>query len=306
MKKVQILMATFNGERYLKEQLDSLILQKEVDVKILISDDGSKDATVEIIKAYQKKYGNNKIDLIYGPQQGFMQNFLNLLQNADRDCKFYSFSDQDDIWCKDKLKVAITQLDNLDNQLPSLYCSRTELINANGFHIGYSPRFKKRPDFKNALVQSIAGGNTMVFNQKSYQLLKKIIYPNRIVSHDWWVYLIISGAGGRVIYDPQPKIFYRQHGTNLVGANNGLIAKIRRFNLMMQGRFKSWNDSNIECLVKNNHLLTSENQKILQQFIFIRNKTMIGKIFLLKDLKLYRQTLLGNFGLYLGFLFNKV
>lgn len=306
MKKVQVLMATFNGEKYLKEQLDSLIMQREVNLKILISDDGSKDATVEIIKDYQAKLGNDKINLIYGPQQGFMQNFLNLLENAVKDCDYYAFSDQDDVWDKEKLKVAIKQLEYLDNQLPSLYCSRTELIDENGHHIGFSPKFKKKPDFKNALIQSIAGGNTMVFNQKSYHLLKKIIYPNTIVSHDWWLYLVISGAGGKVIYDPDPKIYYRQHDNNLVGANTGVIAKIRRFYLMLEGRFKSWNDSNIACLIKNNHLLTSENQKILQQFIFFRNKSIVGKIFLLKNLKLYRQTLLGNCGLYLGLLLNKV
>ena len=299
-------MATYNGENFLKAQLDSLIEQKEVHVKILISDDGSSDNTLEIIEFYQEKFGHEKICYIDGPQQGFMQNFLNLIENADEDCDYYAFSDQDDIWCKDKLKVAITQLENLDNQLPSLYCSRTELINANGYHIGYSPRFKKRPDFKNALIQSIAGGNTMVFNQTSYQLLRALVYSNNIVSHDWWLYLIISGAGGIVIYDPLPKTFYRQHHTNLVGANNGLLAKIRRLYLMMQGRFKTWNDENIICLMNNKHVLTPENQRILEQFILVRKKTMVEKFFLLKNLKLYRQTLLGNCGLYFGFLFNKV
>lgn len=187
-----------------------------------------------------------------------------------------------------------------------LYCSRTELIDEQGHHIGYSPLFKKKPDFKNALIQNIGGGNTMVFNKKTLELLKMTPNIHNIVSHDWWAYILTTGAGGKVIYSPKADILYRQHQSNLIGSNQGLRPRLKRIKGLLDGKFKVWNNIHIKELSLISNLLTEENKILLKLFSKAKEKHFPVSLYYYNQLKLYRQTFLGNLGLLFAILINKI
>lgn len=296
--KITILLATYNGATYLEEQLRSIIKQSAPNCKIIASDDGSTDKTCDILQQYQ-------IETVNSPKQGFAANFLSLLARADNNSKYYAFADQDDVWDLDKISRATKALADIPPDIPALYCSRTMLVDETLKKIGYSPLFDKKPGFKNALVQSIAGGNTMVFNLAALQLLKQATkFP--IVSHDWWAYLLISGAGGQIIYDAKPHIYYRQHNQNIIGSNNNLTARFHRIKMLFQGRLRTWIDKHINALSEVSHLLTTENKKILADFQLARQSNNISRMVKFYKIGLYRQTTLGQLGLVLAAIFNKI
>jgi hypothetical protein len=179
-------------------------------------------------------------------------------------------------------------------------------VNANNQDIGFSPLFIKPTSFANALVQNVGGGNTMVFNDAARRLLQKTGISPEIVSHDWWTYILISGCGGNVFYDPHPSLRYRQHDHNLVGMNTGWAARFIRIRMLWQGRFKKWNDRNIHELNRLHESLTAENKKTLAAFAEARYRWLIPRLIGLKRTGLYRQTFLGNMGLLVAAILNKV
>lgn len=235
---VGILLCTFNGGAYLREQLESFLAQTYSDWCLFVSDDGSTDQTLAVLNDYRLRLGSRLV-LLKGPQRGFAQNFMSLIRNDNIKCDAYAFSDQDDIWLADKLQRSIAALESLPAVVPFLYCSRTRLIDTDGRVTGLTPLFKKRPSFKNALVQSLAGANTMLINEAARELLARTDVDAPIIAHDWLAYLIVSGCGGTVIYDAEPTLLYRQHDANLIGANAGLRNKLKRVRKMLGGRFKA-------------------------------------------------------------------
>jgi glycosyltransferase involved in cell wall biosynthesis len=297
--KTAILLATYNGEKYLAEQLTSIIQQTHKNWTIVASDDGSHDKTIEILGQY-------KIKAHKGPGKGFAANFLSLLDHAGDAYEYYAFADQDDTWNKDKLERAVTFLQTIAIDQPALYCGRTLLVDEHLNSIGHSPLFRKKPDFLNALVQNIAGGNTMVFNNAAYQLLRKTPINHKLVSHDWWAYLLISAAGGTVFYDPQPSLSYRQHGLNLVGSNMDWRARIDRIHKLFQGQLKSWININNDALLDISTLLDPKCRRQLEAFQAARHAWLIPRAFKIMRLGIYRQTFLGQLGLVLAVLCNKI
>jgi len=296
---VTILMATYNGESFLVEQLNSIINQTHKNWTIIASDDGSNDNTVSILK----KYG---LEIHHSQRQGFAANFLSLISKARTDSSYYAFADQDDVWDINKLSRALTKLSSIPKGTPALYCGRTHLVDKNLMNQGYSTLFKKAPSFKNALVQSIAGGNTMVLNSEALALLKQTPNYNSIVAHDWWAYLLISGAGGSVHYDDTPYIHYRQHHGNLAGSNVSWLARLHRIRMLFKGQLKDWIDLNNNNLLAISHLLTPENKLILDHFQEIRRSRFIFKPIKMALCGIYRQTFYEQIGLITGAFFNKI
>ena len=220
--KIQILMSTYNGEKYIKEQLDSIISQTGVDKTLLIRDDGSSDQTVKIIKDYQKMYP--WISYYKGINIGVQNSFFNLIARANSDFDYTAFADQDDMWLPGKLERAVMVLTQLEQQygenLPILYCGAQILTDEKlrPIHATVS-RTVCRPSFGNALVQNICTGCTAVGNKALIEMLKQ--YPpvksEWVIMHDWWLYLTAS-CFGNVYYDQTAYIKYRQHGQNAFGA----------------------------------------------------------------------------------------
>jgi glycosyltransferase involved in cell wall biosynthesis len=304
--KMTILMATYNGEKFLRRQLESIYNQEINNIEIYASDDGSTDQTLSILQEFQTQYPSLKLHILHGPQKGFVKNFLYLINQVPSHNQYYSFCDQDDVWLPLKLSSAILKLQEFEQNKPLLYCSRTKLINEQEEYIGYSPLFTKKESFRNALVQNIGGGNTMVFNQKTLELLKETSKTNSIVSHDWWTYLLVTGAGGKVSYSSEPLIHYRQHETNLIGSNQSLKSRLHRIKGLINGQFKTWNSGNIKELSNLSNLLIDENKIILNKFIKAKNTRFPISLYYYCQLRLYRQNLLGNLGLIFAIITNKI
>ena len=301
---VAVLLCTRNGDRFLAEQLDSINAQDHRNLTVWASDDGSEDNTNHILEEYQALDERDRFAIQFGPKQGFAANFLSLICRPDIEADYYAYADQDDIWQPDKLSRAITKMKSIPSSVPTLYCSRTCLIDENGDYVGLSPLFGKPPSFSNALVQNIGGGNTMVMNKAARDLLCAA-GDRTVVSHDWWAYMLVTGAGGKVIYDSYSSVRYRQHDNNMVGSNNGWQARLLRLRLLLQGRFRNWNTTNALALQQVRHLLTPENRSILDKFCTARNRWLIPRIRGIMRSGIYRQTLIGNIGLMAAIVLNK-
>jgi glycosyltransferase involved in cell wall biosynthesis len=303
---VVIFMCTYNGERFLGDQLDSLEAQIHRNWVLMVSDDCSKDATLDILLQYQANWPRGKINIRNGPQKGFCHNFLLLACDTDIRASYFAFCDQDDVWLPEKLMVALQTITaNQNDNVPFVYCGRTNYVTDKLKPCGMSPLFVFPPSFRNALVQSIAGGNTMVFNLAAKLLIEKA-GPLNVPSHDWWAYLLISGAAGDVFYDPVPYLLYRQHDGALVGGNNSFPAKIKRAMTFLRGRFKYWSTQNIGALKAVNYLLVKNHQETLRIFEALRAAKLRDRIRLMVVCGLYRQTRSGTASLFLGILFNKI
>lgn len=301
-----IFMATYNGELYLAEQIDSILNQSHKNIKIVVSDDGSTDNTLNILADYQNLLGSNHFLIEKGPQKGYAVNFLSLISKSNAFEDYYAYSDQDDIWEQDKLDKAIDWLSSIPVDTPALFCSRTKIVNVEGIYQKDSLEFKSKPCFLNALVQNIAGGNTMVFNRAALLLLQRASKDINVVAHDWWTYLLISGANGAIFYDLYPAIKYRQHTQNLIGANQSWSARIKRITGLFNGHYKQWISLNTQALLACVELLHPKNQLILKQFVSTRNKGLLSRVIKMKKIGIFRQTLLGNLGLIAAICFKKI
>lgn len=302
---VAILLATYNGIKYLPEQLESIEQQDYKNWKLYVSDDSPGNETYEFLQNYAKERMHDVV-VKKGRQKGFVVNFLSMVTNSSIQAGFYAFADQDDIWFKNKLSRAVNHLSKIDNSIPALYCSRTKLMNDAYESLGYSPLFLKAPGFKNAFVQNIGGGNTMVFNHAARQLIASYGHNVDVCAHDWWVYLVVTGANGYVFYDDEPTVLYRQHDHNQIGSNQGVAARLIRIKGLFQGKLSQWIDQHLHALTSQQDLLSLENIKLIKEFQEFRKKNVVMRIFSLRKLGIYRQTMAGNIGLYLAAIFNKL
>jgi glycosyltransferase involved in cell wall biosynthesis len=303
---VAILLCSYNGARFIREQLDSIRAQSHGDWKIWVSDDGSTDGTLDILSEYRSAWGAERLEILRGPCRGFAPNFLSLVCRQEVSGDYFSYADQDDIWEPRKLERAIDALKRLGPDSPGLYCTRTALVDEAGAPLGLSPLFTQKPDFRNALVQNVGGGNTMVFNASARHFLLAAGSDLEVVAHDWWTYLAISAAGGRIIYDPEPSLLYRQHGGNLIGSNQGLGARITRLRLLMRGQLRSWIDANVAGLRRILAHLPVEQRQIFLEFDASRHGGIVRRLVGLKRSGVYRQTLGGNLGLIVAAFFKKL
>jgi glycosyltransferase involved in cell wall biosynthesis len=306
MDRVAILLCTYNGSAFLDQQLESFASQTHDNWVIYASDDGSSDETLDILTGFQTKYGQDRLTVCSGPRQGFAKNFMSLVKNHTITADYFAFSDQDDIWLEDKLERSIAKLAGSPQGVPTLYCSRTRLINADRRVTGFSPLFTKLPGFRNALVQSLAGANTMLINNAARDLLAETADDAHIVAHDWLAYLLVSGCGGKVIYDPVPTLDYRQHGGNLIGANSSLKERLVRLGKMCSGRFSRWSSQNLYILNSFKPKLTPENRLTLSDFEQARQSSFIRRLSLMRKSGVYRQTPQGNVSLILAACLNKI
>lgn len=302
---VGILLCTYNGETYLKGQIESFIAQSHEHWQLFVSDDGSTDGTGKILQDYQALLGEDMF-IFKGPKKGFAQNFMSLIRNKSINCDYYAFSDQDDIWLPDKLERSLAALSNNDQNVPCLYCSRTQLIDSEGNVTGISPSFMQPPSFSNALVQSLAGANTMLINESARELLSRTDLQACVIAHDWLAYLIVSGCGGFIVFDQEPTLLYRQHGANIIGANTGIQNRIRRVSDMLGGMSKYWNEKNLLILRTYSSDLTPENRLTLERFERLRRGNLWARLSLLKKAHLYRQTLAGTLSLYAAVVLNRL
>lgn len=231
--KVLILLSTYNGEKYLSEMINSILDQEGIEPIILVRDDGSTDRTVEILKNFTLKFRN--IDYIEGENLGVIKSFFHLMNEAIvryQDMDYFAFCDQDDIWHKDKLKVAIKILASYKEDKPSLYISSFQMVDEN-LHFITTDKLHPNLSLEGAFASNCATGCTMVFNKT---LLEKTLISDcdDILMHDYWMYLVCLLSNGYVYYDETPHIYYRQHANNVIGGkgDNFLSKWLTRINKM--------------------------------------------------------------------------
>lgn len=266
-------MSTFNGEKYVIDQLNSILRQLPHEGRILIRDDGSTDKTKIIIQ----DFNDPRIDLIAGDNVGFAGSFLKLIEIAPSNYDIYMLSDQDDIWLPDKIQRAISSLLPY-LEIPALYCTRMQLVDENLNYLGLSPLWPNLPSFSNALTENIVTGCTSAITQPLKYLVAIHIDMEKIFFHDWWLYLIGS-AFGKVIYDPNLTIKYRQHQNNVIGMRYG----INRYFSIIKFIYKtSWikiMENQLAVFQVNHYYTLDENQKVqLSKLLNTNGKLRRAKI----------------------------
>jgi glycosyltransferase involved in cell wall biosynthesis len=219
IETVEVLLSTYNGERYLSQLLASVRAQEHPHVRLSVRDDGSSDGTVGLIEQFVSDRPSDRLSV--GANLGAARSFMTLLRAVSTDAGYAAFCDQDDVWLPGKLSSAVEALQDVEG--PALYCGAVRLVSESLSELKVHRRCLRGASFANALVENIATGCTIVLNRPAIDLLASRT-PQRFVMHDAWCYLVVAGCG-RVVYDPQPYVLYRLHGTNAVGVGPTLWAE---------------------------------------------------------------------------------
>ena len=299
MANFQVLLATLNGARFLQEQIDSLARQTVDTLHVLASDDGSQDGTLDILRAAQAGWTKGRFEIIGGPRRGFAGNFRHLIEQTDGTGDFFAFCDQDDVWMPDKLADA-TEFCTAPGV--RVFASRTILIDAGGAVIGLSPLPRRPASFGNAILQSIAGGNTMVMNRAAHALLKLTSHHIGTLAHDRWLYLIATGSGGRFHYSPRPTVMYRQHENNTLGAKPRSVraAHFWRFDRGKVDQLRKSIAAQLDALESCRGHLTTECSEMFDSYSSAnKSGSLIKRIPAIRKSGIYKNTRMGQLGLWL-------
>lgn len=294
MSDLLILLGTYNGERFLQSQLASYCTQTRRDWRIIISDDGSTDRTRHLLTEFAEQKESGIVKIIEGPKRGAAANFLSLIKSAP-DALYTCFSDQDDVWLPSKLSRAAQLMDRIGHHSPVLYCSRVTICDQSLRPLRQSPLPTRPLSFRNAIIHNVAYGHTIVANKPATQLLQTAAArTDNIVMHDWWAYMLISGAGGKVLFDDQSHVLYRQHDSNTVGSNGLLSEFTRRLQRLSIQQNAHWMTTNLTSMTIVYDLLTSENQRLLDRLINAHAGGRIAYSNACLSEGLYRQGFLGR------------
>ncbi len=288
-RKLAILLATYNGAEFLKEQLDSLFSQQEKEWDLIISDDCSKDNTPAILREYAERYPEHVFILENEISSGSSKNnFFRLMQKAD-DYDYLMFSDQDDVWKPDKVAhtlQAMKRLESGERDVPCLVHTDLNVVGADlsllhESFIQSSMLDPSRCDLKQLVIQNIFTGCTMMINAA---LREKALLPadmDSIRMHDAWCGLW-AAAVGRIGFVPEKTIFYRQHGTNVVGAKNVgslryLVGYLRRGRQNRQALADAERQAGA-FLAAAGDALNEEQKQMLYDYSTLRQKKKIERI----------------------------
>ena len=278
-----VLMSTYNGEKYLIEQLDSLLMQDLKPDRILIRDDGSKDNTVDILKDYASRYDH--IEYYCGDNIGVYRSFYELICKAG-DYDYYALCDQDDVWFKDKLSVGVEMLSKEDNDIPLLYASRYTLtdkdlnpINSDVSSLyGYS-------DFDHALVYHSAPGCTFIFNNKARE--KILMYDMNCrycLIHDAIIHKVVT-MFGKMILDNDSHMYYRQHGDNQIGMSADRFKEFKdRIGRFLFGKIINYRSNTArELLDVYGELIDDDKKRLLDMLANYQKDNKLKKALLNED-----------------------
>lgn len=232
-KNVAILLATYNGGQYIREQLDSIVAQTYQDWKIYVHDDGSKDDTMCIVRQFMDEYPE-KFEIVDGPSTGCARdNFLFLFRFVEAD--IYMCSDQDDVWIPEKIEITLREMEKINEEVPCLVSTDLKVVDRDLNVIAESMNdFCKfaceNVSVQHLLIQNTVTGCTMMVNRALRDLIIKYKNSDNIMMHDWWA-AEIAAVKGKLVYLDVPTILYRQHGDNSVGAQkNGISAFCKKIN----------------------------------------------------------------------------
>jgi glycosyltransferase involved in cell wall biosynthesis len=283
-KEVDVLLATYNGGKYLSEFLDSLAKQEGVTINLYVSDDNSDDDTLQIVNSYHESF--KLLRVLRGPEIGPAGNFFSLLEQGYSE--FTAFADQDDIWEKDHLIKSVERIEKY-GEIPALtFCDVYE------FYFDKSknrvwPNLDAEPTITQISVQNFARGCTLVFNRSSKDLLlEKPV--NDVIMHDWWLYLLIASCG-EVVYSKTTEIQYRVHDGNFIGVHR----KSRKLGERIKEPWPTIDQ--LERLLQNyqSHMKDHERTQLLEFYGLFLKSTRMRCAYVLKFKGRLRSNLLDEF-----------
>lgn len=287
---VAICMATYNGEQFLREQLNSIIRQTYQNFVLFIRDDNSTDNTVQIIKECIKK---NSDKIVFIENDGMVcksskKNFAAILKfvSSKYNFNYFMFSDQDDYWIKNKVDISIKAMKKHEQIQMKPYLLHTDLCvvdkDLNTIDDSFFKYRSLNPlvnDLKHLLVQNNITGCTMLWNKDFNEIID--LTNDAVAMHDWWM-AIVASLKGEIICLDKPTIKYRQHGNNVVGATkvNSIFFILKRakdISHVKKTIKKSFEQAKGIYSVYNKNL-NNEQRIILKEFISIENKNKLGRI----------------------------
>ena len=221
-------MSTYNGETFLKDQIESILCQEgDYYIRLFVRDDGSRDGTLNILKSYENK---GFLSIITGDNLGPAQSFLTLL-SLITGFDYYAFADQDDVWFKDKISKGISLLVNQEENKPALYYSNALVtdINLNPIKNVFPNKIADNSFYSVVIGATKAMGCTMIINKQLCECVRKSNLPKGIIMHDSFILNLCAIIKGKIIYDEYPQMYYRQSGKNVVGYNIKFSKKLSDF-----------------------------------------------------------------------------
>lgn len=259
-----VLMSTYNGSSFVREQLESLAAQVGCGLELIVRDDGSRDDTLDKIRSFAAA-SPLPISVKAGANLGVTASFLSLLAEAPEGHAAYFFCDQDDIWAKDKVRRALDALAALPADAPAMYACRLRFVSGDRVAMGLS-QVPRHVGLQNALVENVATGCTVALNPAARRVVCEHM-PASAIMHDWWCYLVVS-ALGRVVFDPDPLIDYRQHGGNAVGVQQqGRLAVRLAKRLRRRPSTVTRSGQAAEFLRLYGDAMTQENRQLVEAFV---------------------------------------
>jgi glycosyltransferase involved in cell wall biosynthesis len=294
MTHIRILLCTLNGADYLSEQLASFVRQDHSDWSLWVSDDGSTDNTLDILNRFAIDHPHREIRLLCGPGAGSAQNFLSLLCHPDLPEDHVALSDQDDVWMDGKLTRALKVMGRADSTRPVLYAGQSVIAAADLTPKAVSSDSARPPEFRNALVQNLFAGHSTMLNPAALAVVRQAGCPADVPYHDWWLYLLLSGAGAQCLLDQTAVVAWRQHDGNSIGSASRLDGLRHRAGVMWSGRYLAWMDTHTLRLSECAPLLTEETQTLLAHYAAARVRFGPARALAYTRLGLRRQTIRGT------------
>lgn len=284
MSKIAILLATYNGESYLKDQLDSLIKQSYDDWVCYVHDDGSTDRTKEILEYYKRKYSKKFVILNYPSTGSAKANFISLLKYPEEE--YIMFCDQDDYWVNDKIETELSYILREDPEKPTVVFSDLTIVDQNLKQISSSYfKYERRNPYATSLIQllkqNVAAGCTMMINSKLKELAINNTEILNLAMHDWGV-MLLATTNGQIRYIDKSTVLYRQHQGNAVGAQEK--TRLKYFKELMNKKKIKAVKKNIELQRKFAKQLTvvvapnTDDYNFLNKLALIKNKNKYERI----------------------------
>lgn len=281
--RVLVLMSTYNGGKYLREQINSVFSQEGCDVDLLIRDDGSTDETLMILKEFSE---SNSLSYYCGNNMQSAKSFMHLLINCDKTYDYYAFCDQDDVWDRDKLITAIQKLDGI--KAPALYCGNAQLVDSKLQTLNSTVYKKEMPiSFKRVLIAGEIQGATMVMNRSLACYFSGKDVPKYLPMHDYYVAAVCGAIGGEYVFDFSSHMKYRQHQSNVLGVSVSIKDKVKRnvFRIIKKNSFSDLELFSKQLLNDFDREMSHENLKYVEMTADYRKK-FISRIQLALDCNL--------------------
>lgn len=295
------MMSSYNGEKYIAQQIESILNQNKVKVKLYIRDDGSTDNTIRIIKTFK-----DDVELFIDKNVGLKNSFGSLIWEKNVSADYYAFSDQDDIWDADKLFIAIESLSKVDGA--GMYASNQRVVDTELNYIQplYGNKdnclpFPKYENFKDFFLHGNYFGNTIVLNTNAMRIIRDYQPKNMVVQHDTWV-SILAYLFGTIIFDPGMHSSYRQHGGNVVG---GLVKNSSAINKLMTAIHKQPIYAGFANLLINGYQKNLKTEDLEWLKLAANSKRFSAKVRLLLDKQIKGKNIYKTVGLKTMIIFSR-